>query len=279
MDEDEEPRRPKKAPRMRLSAEQRDTFLEVLGQTGNRRAAAMAIGVEPRLMDQRREFDAVLDRQWEEALEQAHRRLSGASGPFDCVGGREFNVIKRGKDGRLQIVAAGQKRWTRKVEERFFAALAMCGNIAAAARAVGFTSSSVCQRRRQWPDFARRLDEALEDAELRIEFRVASMGSDLDAAGLDEAGASRPSTASVRSGQASLGTNGSGAEPQPMPAEVLRFDPDLALRFLKWREEKRRGRGRRGRVPAPPSIEEVTERLIRRVEAIKRHRERGEGGA
>jgi hypothetical protein len=28
-------------------------------------------------------------------------------------------------------------------------------------------------------------------------------------------------------------------------------------------------------VPAPPSIEQVTERIVQRVEAIKRHRARG----
>jgi hypothetical protein len=49
---------------------------------------------------------------------------------------------------------------------------------------------------------------------------------------------------------------------------------DQAMRFLKWREEKRRGRGRRAPVAAPPSIEAVTEMIVRRVEAIKRHRAR-----
>ncbi|HWH21669.1 MAG TPA: hypothetical protein VNT25_00050, partial [Allosphingosinicella sp.] len=127
----------KQAPRMRLSPEQRDRFLEVLGQTGNRRFAAEAIGVEPRLMDQRREFDPLLDRQWEEALDQADRRLAGAAGPFDCAGGRELNVIKRGRGGRTQIVASGPKRWNRGVEDRFLSALGMCGNIAAAALSEG----------------------------------------------------------------------------------------------------------------------------------------------
>src|SRR5687768_12731966 len=81
---EQEGRAPKKAPRMRLAREQRDTFLEVLGETGNRRLAAEAIGVEPRLMDQRRRFDRLLDRQWREALERAERRLAGASEPLDA---------------------------------------------------------------------------------------------------------------------------------------------------------------------------------------------------
>lgn len=65
---------------VRSSQGQRECFLEVLGE----RLAAEAIGVEPRLMDQRRRFDRLLDRQWREALERAGRRLAGAAGPLDA---------------------------------------------------------------------------------------------------------------------------------------------------------------------------------------------------
>jgi hypothetical protein len=250
-----------RAPRVRLSGEKRERFLEVLGQTGNRGAAAAAIGVEPRLMDQRRRFDPVLDRQWREAVEQADRRLAGALGPLDCVGGAEPMVIRRGAGGKLRIVKAGARRWSRRVEDLFFAALAGSGNIAASARSVGFTESCIAHRRRKWPDFERRLEEALEDAELALEFRLAT-----ESGGLKE-GYAAPSGEARRAG------SGDG------PAEAGKFDPDLAMRFLKWREEKRRGGGRRGRVPAPPSIAEVTERIVRKVEAIKRHRAKRGGTA
>jgi hypothetical protein len=276
---------------MRLSGEKRERFLEVLGQTGNRRTAAEAIGVEPRLMDQRREFDPLLDRQWKEALDQADRRLSGASGPLDCIGGAEPMAIRRGSDGRMKIVKAGTKRWNRKVEDRFFAALAATGNIAASARAVGFSDTCIAQRRRQWPDFARRFEEALEDAEISLEFRLAVQGDSgagerpstslgtSEGCGSGKSG--RPSTLrpgsgqALRqsSGQASLGTSGGEAN----SANAEKFDPEFALRFLRWREEKRKGRGQRGRTPAPPSIEDVTEKLMRRIEAIKRHRAREAG--
>lgn len=52
----------------------------------------------------------------------------------------------------------------------------------------------------------------------------------------------------------------------------MSFDPELALRFLKWREEKRRGR--RGSAPALPSAGEVRERIVRKVEALKRYEAR-----
>jgi hypothetical protein len=230
----------------------------VLSQTGNRQFAAQAIGVEPRLMDQRREFDPALDAAWEEALDQADRRLEGAKGPLDTSG---MNVIKRGHRGRLQIVAAGPKRWSRPVEENFFAALAACGTISAAARAVGFSLSCIDQRRRKWPDFAARMEEALDAAEIEIEFRLATCSNPPET----ERGAGGAGAAGLDETPASAGVTG-------------KFDPDLALRFLRFREEKRRGRAKvRGRVPEPPRIEDVTDKILRRIAAIKRHRERERG--
>jgi hypothetical protein len=271
----------------RLSQEKKERFLEVLGQTGNRDYAAEAIGVEPRLMDQRREYDPVLDRQWEAALEQADRRLAGASGPLDAIGGAEPMVIRRGRGGRAMLVRAGAKRWSRPVEERFFAALASCGNIAASARAVGFSESCIVRRRRQFAPFEQRLQEALEDAELVIEFRAAAEAAGkVRRASRHSRGSGNPAGV-CEGGEAGLdsrvrGNDGGGATGDAESAateEEAPFDMDAAMRFLKWRQEKRRGGGRRGRVPAPPSIDEVTKKIIRKVEAIKRARERrGSGG-
>jgi hypothetical protein len=257
-------------PYARLKREEKERFLDVLRQTGNRGFAAAAIGADPRCMDQRREFDAEFDRRWAEAVEEADARLAGIEGPYDAAAGVEPVVVKRGPNGRLQLQKAGEKRWSRAVEDRFFATLAVCGNISASARAVGFSQSCIDQRRRKYPQFEGRLQEALEDAELEIEFRMAA---EVRGASTEK----RPSTASTGSGQASLGTN----EAEETKVGVARpFDMDAAMRFLKWREEKRRGRGRRGRVPVRPSIDEVTENIVRKVEAVKRHKARGgDGGA
>jgi hypothetical protein len=253
----EEERRPLR----RLTQARREKFLEVLGQTGNRRMAAEAIGFEPRLMDQRRRYDRLLDRQWTEALDQADRRLAGIDGPYDpALGEAPVVVVKVGSNGRLQLQKAGGKRWSRTVEDRFFATLGVCGNISASARAVGFSQSCVDQRRRKWPDFARRLEETLDDAEVEIEFRVAA-----EVRGLR--GGNRDSHFSHGGDCSDTST--------PESDSPSRLDMDAAMRFLKWRQEKKAGRGRRGRVPAPPSIEAVTEKIVKRVEAIKRHRERG----
>lgn len=254
-------------PYKRLSAEERARFLEVLRETGNRRVAAEAIGVEPRLMDQRREHDAELDRAWEEAAEEAHRRLAEAEGPFapstglgtDCPQDGKLTLIRRGKRGRLQLVAGGEGRWNAEVEERFKAALRETGNVRAAARAVGFSEGTVWDRRRKWPAFAEALEAMLEEAELALEFQIASMRSNVV-------------------GEGEKGREGADGAPTSLPGRGdVPFDPDFAMRFLKWREEKRRGRGRWAPRAAPPSIEDVTDKIVRRVEAIKRHRRREAG--
>ncbi len=48
------------------------------------------------------------------------------------------------------------------------------------------------------------------------------------------------------------------------------FDPELAMRFLKWRREAKSGR--RGTAAALPPAEEVRERILRKVTAIQRHK-------
>jgi hypothetical protein len=253
----------KRRPWGRLTEGERAQFIEVLRESGNRRMAAEAIGIEPRLMDQRREHDAELDRAWEQAAEEAHRRLSGVEAPFDSGAGGTPRAIRRGKNGRLQRVEPGVARWSAAVEARFLEALRLCGNVRASAKCVGFSESTVWTRRRQWPAFAKAMEEMLEEAELALEYRIACMASG--------AGPGEPAP-----GEAA-GDEGSGTGDLP-PA--LGFDPDFAMRFLKWREEKRRGGGRRTPLAAPPSIEDVTEKLMRRIEAIKRHGRRGgDGGA
>lgn len=247
-----------RGPWSRLAEGERARFLEVLRETGNRGLAAKAIGIEPRLMDQRRGHDADLDQEWEEAAEEAHRRLLALDGPFETGAGGTPKAIRRGKKGRLQLVEAGERRWTGDTEARFLEALRGCGNVRAAARFVGSCESTVWTRRRQWPAFAKAMEEMLEEAELALEYRIACManGAGPGEAARDQAGGDEESEG--------------GDLPQP-----LGFDPDFAMRFLKWREEKRRGGKRRTPLAAPPPIEDVAAKVLRLVEAIKRHRPPG----
>jgi molybdenum-dependent DNA-binding transcriptional regulator ModE len=236
--------------RWRWTDARRARLLEGIAETGNVTAAAEAVGTSWNAVDRLRRRDPEFARQCEEAARAADDRLGRAESAFE---GAEdgYQAIRRSSKGRWQVAAVRKGYWTRATEAAFFGYLRETGNISAAARSVGSDPSSVFERLRKWPDFARRFEEVLEDASLTLEFRLACQ--DGAAAGPGEAAAA---DAAAESGRAE-------------------FDPERALRFLKWRHEKTTGRARRrGSIPTPPSIEQVTEKIIRQVQAIKRHRAR-----
>jgi hypothetical protein len=150
------------------------------------------------------------------------------------------------------VAAVRKGYWTKATEAAFFAYLRETGNISAAARSVGSDKSSVFERLRKWPAFADRFEEVLEDTSLTLEFRLA-----------------------CQDGAATAGPGEEAAAEAGAAAGRVAFDPEFALRFLKWRQEKKAGLARRrGPMPVPPSIETVAEKIVRQVEAIKRHRAR-----
>ena len=252
---------------VRFTATRRARFLEVLEQTGNRAAACAAAGVAWWIAEAWRKKDAAFAAAWEAALAAAERKLAGARHPFEGVEDGRFEVIQRGRGGRLQVQAVRSGRWTKAVDDRFLASLSACGNVEASARLVGFSNEAVWYRWRKYPGFARRMEEALCEAEVRLEFRLACHGQSVGR-WLDEEVGGEGEAAG-----AETGTVASNCPPE------VPFDPDFALRFLKWREEKRRGAVNRGAaVAAPPPIEEVTERIIAKIEAIERHERRRGGG-
>lgn len=227
----------------------REAYLANLRRTGNHAAAAREAGVSGRAARRYRGRTPDFEAACAEAEREAGRRLAGAEGPDDGDLDPAFENIRRGADGRLKIQARGTRRWSRTKEDRFFAVLRECGNIAASARAAGVSREAVWKRRREWPAFARRMEEALDEAEVTLEFRVACLGTNWT--------------------EEAEGEDGPTSEIEPGP-----IDPEFALRFLKWREEKRRGR--RAAVAALPPAEEVRARIVRKVLAIKAHRAREE---
>lgn len=236
-----------KRKRRHFVAEKREAYLEGLRRTGNHAAAAREAGITWggawRYRQRMPEFEAACAA----AEAEAQRRLAGAQGAYDGAGA--FEGIRRGADGRLKIQALGKRRWSRKTEDRFFAVLRECGNIAASARAVGVSREAVWKKRRTLPAFARRFDETMEEAEIALEFRVLCLGTEWAGDAEDPDGA------------------GDGAAEAAPPAP---FDPELAMRFLKWRADLKNGR--RGAVPALPSVEAVRARIVRKVAAIRRHK-------
>jgi hypothetical protein len=252
-------RKRRKAKVRRFIESRRAVYLEMLRRTGNHAAAARAAGVDRSTAENRRKRDADFALACIAAEEEAAQRLAGARHMFDGVEDARFETIRRGRNGRWQIVATRTGKWNKAMEDDYFDVLRATGNLAAAARAVGVSTSLIWQRRRAWPGFRARLEETLDEAELVLEFRLAAHGTNV--------GAGPEGT--VRGQLRNCPPDPSDWPPEP-------FDREFALRFLRWREEKRRGSGQRGRLPPAPDIAAVTERIVRKVEAIKRHR--GKGG-
>lgn len=243
--------RERKARRRYFTVERREAYLANLRRTGNHAAAAREAGISAAAARRYRQRTSAYEADCSAATEEARARLAGAQGAEDGDLDPAFESIRRGADGRLKIQARGKRRWGKEAEERFFGVLRECGNVAASARAAGVSHEAVWKRRREWPAFARRMEGALDEAEVALEFRVACLGTNWT----EEAEGEGPDAAAEGDREA-----------------TAEFDPELALRFLKWREEKRRGRS--AATAALPSAEAVRERIIRKVQAVKRHRAR-----
>jgi hypothetical protein len=234
---------------VRFTRWRRAHFFRVLEETGHVQMAAEAAGVSLGCIYRLRRTEAGFTAKMIAAAAKADSRLAeeegGQSGDshVTVTGARQQAlVIRRGIGGRLRVMAAGRHWWTERHDSIFFAHLRATGSVAASARAAGFTPKSAWNRRERLPGFARAMDEAREDADLALEFQLMveaehKRGDDYRA----------------------------GAEPG--------VDFGQAMRTLAFRENRRRGRHspRRAR---PPGIEQVAEKIERKVRAVKRQRGR-----
>jgi len=111
-------------------------------------------------------------------------------------------------------MAAGARWWSARHDAIFLGHLAASGNVAASARAAGFTKKSAYNRRARLPAFARAWDKAIAEAEGRLELRL-----------IHEAEQGTPAM-----------ERGAWKDADPGA-----FDPWLALWLLKYWDRKRRG--------------------------------------
>ena len=126
-------------------------------------------------------------------------------------------VVRRGIGGRLRVMAAGTRWWSARHDAIFLGHLRETGNVTRAARAAGFTPKTAYNRRDRLPSFARAWEAALDDSEPRVEDRARA--------------------------EVLKGTWGM-EEGIYEPGEPERFDFDQALRWLTWRDKRRRRRER-----------------------------------
>jgi hypothetical protein len=225
---------------VRFTRWRRRRFFALLAESGNVRAAAELSGVGLGCIYRLRRTEAGFVAAMATAKNAADVRLGrGAipdeAGAFDspspnlspegrgASAGFDDLVIRRGVGGRLRRMAAGSHWWSARHDAIFLGHLRMTGNIAASARAAGFTPKSAWNRRERMPSFAAAMDEALAESEGNVQSRLTA--------------------------EAINGTAGMDYEAQ-VPAMVgaleERLDVELALRLLTWRERRARERARRG---------------------------------
>ena len=212
-------------------------FLEALEACGNVTMAREAAGLgKDRVYLHRRENEEFAAG-WEAALAAFRARADEEEGiDLDALE-KEGLAVRRGPGGHVQIVSAHPRAWRRRDEDLFFALYAESGNVAAAARAAGFSGKAAWERARTHADFARRLAEAKEEATERLHFHLVEEGTNL-----------------LRS---------------------EKRDPQLAMWLLKREDQRQAGTLRRGAAAARvPAIEDVADKIVRNIEAIERHENR-----
>jgi hypothetical protein len=222
--------------------------------------------------------DPEFRRQCKEAAAEANVRLGRAATPFvgaerapptrwplragtaEELGGmlrpgrkppsRPEPAIRRVRGGRLQITLTREGHMTSEIEAEFLRLLRATGNFSACARAVGFQPASVGDRMRKWPAFAAEVRGALEEASISLDHGLIAHAHAL---------LRRPGEASE-----------AGIEEEEVP-----FDPKEAMRVLSFLDARKGGRTVRGPKKGPPErrYEEARDSILRKVEAIERHRE------
>jgi hypothetical protein len=263
--------------RARWSATLGERYLELLGETGNARVAARALGA-PWLFDNKRRSDPVFAARCRRVLDAVDARLAGVGNAFphaaaprpaavppgaeEDPGGylkpgrkrrqaRPEPTIRCARGGRMQIVFALEGHWTADIEADFLARLRLSGNFDASARAVGFQPCSVHARLMKWPAFKRACDDAFDAADVTLRYRLVSHAHAL------------------------LRTPG---EPRPEGEPELPFDPAGAMQILGFLERRKEGGLRRGagKGVSDRTFDEAVESVLAKIEAIERHSQRAE---
>lgn len=165
-------------------------------------------------------------------------------------------VVRRNSQGRWQVTLAREGHVTAEIEADFLARLKATGNFSACALAVGFQPASMMARVRKWPAFADAVDDALEEASVRLDYGLV---------GYAHALLRRPGE----------------AEAAGIVEEAVPFDPKEAVRVLAFLDARKGGRTTRGPRKGPPErhMDEAVESILAKVEAIERHAARAKAEA
>jgi hypothetical protein len=185
---------------VRFTRWRRRRFLALLAESGNARLAAELAGAGIAAVYRLR----TKDRAFAAAMDAARKAASARLGPRDAAScgsrkrghvllrekvrvpaspesgasrdEREGLVVRRGAGGRLRLMAAGPHVWEPRQDAAFLLHLRGTGNVAASARAIGFTPKAAHDRRRKRPAFAAAWAPALAEARMRLESQLLEEG-------------------------------------------------------------------------------------------------------
>lgn len=176
-------RKPNRPPKWRRA------FLRALSQTANVTLSAQLAGADKSTAYYVRKCSPLFAKLWDQAKADGRATINVGGALPDA---RELVqrpiAIRHSKNGKPCIMLAGEGRWSDVVEADYLAQLAASANFAGAARAVGFSTVAISNRRLRDAGFAARCKAALEHGYVRIEAALihsaaASMeGFPLDAA-------------------------------------------------------------------------------------------------
>lgn len=240
------------------NAELRETYLALLRESGNARASARRLGHRDLFFNRMRR-DPDFARDCRTAVEAADSRLREWPTPFlpsieikSLPSGDEpprarDPVIRRTSNGRTQVSYVRDADMNSEDEAKFIALLRATGQFEASAMAIGFSPSTLYRRLHRWPDFARRCEQARDEADIELEYKLVGQAHSLMRA----------------PGEARLEDE-----------EEAPFDPEAAMRILNFLDRRRAGRfgGRPRKGPPERSFDEAVESILAKVEAIERHR-------
>ena len=198
-------------------------FLEALAESGNVSLACEVAGLRKDRAYTLRKADPAFAADWAAAKAAFEAREDAGEETLDEERlRRDGMVVRRGRDGRPQVAKAHKRAWGKRHDAIFFAALAEGGNVAAAARAAGFTYKAAWERARTCPAFAERLRETKAAAVERIEFGL------------------------IEQGERALGADREPDAGDEAGAEAAKRDPQLAMWILRREDQRLAGTLKRG---------------------------------
>lgn len=225
------------APRKELAFGQRGRFLRALAETGEVRAAARIARLAPYLLYRLRARDPAFAAAWAQAL-----------------AGRP--VVERGR-GLTQAKRVTRRQWSAADAEQAVAVAAETGSLKAVAARTGFCADTIRKARRGAPGFDAAIREALAQATDRLEAELLDRAS--EAMGFDRLSMSG-------------GESAGGAGTQP-----VRFADALDLVKHRRAVEAREARAALREAPPRPSLEDVRERVLGKLDALRRARGEDDG--